>query len=332
MEISNLFSSLPGMYVTQSFSHALTSAIISGMAVQAWRIKDPVVKQRFHLITVLFPIFSFPLYQIMNPSRSSIFFRLDALFDSSGWLNLELWGKIPLSLFFLFIVFLTTAIFLVQEMIPVLRHVFEPRDVGGGRTDRVDTGLREEMRDLLAGRREEPDIVLIRDDDHILYSSTGKRPVIFLSTGLVDELSREEIRAVIAHEIAHIERNRMPLLIAVFTLRIAMFFNPIVLLEFRRAVQEEEKICDDSAVSLSGNPRALAGALRKLYYEPGTVHPLNVTRLSELRASFEEYSHNEQIESRIRRLEEGEVRQGGGEGFAFFFTLVVITALNYFVV
>lgn len=263
------------MYIVQSFLHALISAIIIDRAIHSWNINNSLVRQRFRFIVILFPAFSFPLYQLINPDRNSISFRLSSLFDINRWLNMDLWGIIPIGLIFVIILFITTVIFLFQEMIPVLRHTFETKE--------IDVGMR-----------------------------------------MPDKIS-------IAHELAHINRTKRPLLITIFLFRVLMFFNPVVLLEFRRIIQDEEKICDDMAVSLTKKPYALFEALQKLYCKVGDKQPFQFKRFSSIKDSLEEYSHNIHIESRIIRLEQGQVNRTGGEWIKFTLVLIVIMIINYFV-
>jgi hypothetical protein len=111
-----------------------------------------------------------------------------------------------------------------------------------------------------------------------------------------------------------------------------MFFNPVVLLEFRRATQDEEKICDDMAVSLTHKPHALAGTLKKLYRGTADGNLPKIGQISNLKDSLEEYSHSIHIESRIDRLEEGAVNRRGGEWIKFSFAVIAIVVINYFIV
>jgi len=275
------------------------------------------------------PIFSFPVYQLINPDRASIAFRLGALFDINRWLNLEL-GGVPFSLFFITIAFVTTLIFLIQEMVPVLRHTLESKR-SGYNTEGPDNNPLV-LRALEHLSAEKPDIFTLDDDEFILFSSTGKNPAIFISTGLIEALSAEQLQAVVAHEIAHIQRNRKPLLLIAFLLRITMFFNPVVLLEFRRIVQEEEKICDDMAVLSTKDPSALSGALQKLYYRDDVINPLQLRKLSGMRDSLEEYSHNVQIGNRITRLKYSPVHGIDGKWAELTVTVIMIVGINYFVV
>jgi len=330
MNISGLLNTYPGMYMAQAFCHSIIAFIIVERAMRLWRINNPLIRQRFGLLVILLPIVSFPTYQLINPYRGSISFRLGALFDISRWLNLELWGRVPLGLFFIIIILITASIFLFQEMIPVLKHTVESKSFGSDREESDNNPAVLQAIDHLS--TEKPDIITFDDDEFILFSATGKNPAIFISTGIVEALSVEELRAVIAHEIAHIRRNKKPLLIIAFLFRMLMFFSPVVLLEFRRMVQEEEKICDDIAVLLTNNPTALSEALKKLYYKDEVINPLQFRRFSGMRDSLEEYSHNIQIGSRIMRLEKASKHNVDGHWAEFILTVFIIIGINYFIV
>jgi Zn-dependent protease with chaperone function len=330
MSLSTLFNSVAGMYLAQSFCHSVIAAMITDRALKAWNIYDPLVRQRFRLIVILFPIVSFPLYQLINPVRSSGLFRLDSLFDINRWLFLEIWGFIPISLLFLLIFVITSLVFLFQEMLPVLTSTL---DAGHPEHDgtRLDVGpfIVEASRSLSIRK---PDVVLLDDDNPLLFSTTGKDAVIFVSTGLRQALTTEQMQAALAHELAHIARSRRPLLIAVFLLRIIMFFNPIVLVKFRRAVRDEEKICDDIAVSLTRNPAALAATLKIFYQKTDGAPEPDPRKLFTLNVSLEEYSHNLHLEARIRRLEAGSTDRMESWGVPFLITLLAVAVLNYFIV
>jgi len=327
---NSFFNSYLGMFMAQAFIHSVIALIVVDRAIYLWNINNPLTRQRFHLIVVLLPVFSFPAYQIINPDRGSISFRLGAIFDINRWLNLELWGTIPLGLFFIAIIAITTIIFLFQEMLPILKHTVESK--------RSDIEAEKAGDNSVVGQAiehlpvEKPDIFILQDDDYVLFSTTGKNASVYLSTGMIKKLNTEQLRAAVAHEIAHIIRNKKPLLIVAFLFRMIMFFNPVVLLEFRRLVQEEEKICDDMAVALTKTPRALSEALKKLYHKNENNSLLKLKKISEMKDSIEEYSHNIHIESRIHRLEKGSINKTDGEWFKLILTIVIITGINYFVV
>lgn len=334
MNVSNFFNSyMMGMYVAQAFSHSLIAALIVDRAIQAWKITNPVVRQRFSLIVMVFPIFSFPLYQTINPQRGSISFRLEALFDINRWLNIELWDKVPLNLFFVFMLVAAALIFLFQEIIPIVRHILKSKESGTEEDWEEEPHEDPVIDEVLADfPGEKPRISLIDDDEFIIFSTTGENPVIFLSTGLVKTLNADETRAAIAHELAHITRSKRPLLVAIYIIRVLMFFNPVVLVEFRRMVQEEEKICDDIAVLMTGKQDALAETLKKFSHKGEEPSIKTMKNISTVSASLEDYSHSVHMESRIQRLEGGPIHDTGGAWLRFFLTLSAISVINYFIV
>lgn len=203
MDIS-LFYTYLGMYIVQSFCHSVIAFIIVERTIHVLEITDPIVRQRFRIIIIIIAILSMPFYQLINPDRGSISFRQSSLLDSIRWLNLEiLWG-IPLWIFFFIMIILTSLIFVFQELIPILRHALESRNSPEIK-EKFDTSsfnyYIEELEDIM------PDIFLLEDEDYILYSTTGNNPAIYLSKGIISSLNRDQLKAVIAHEIAYIKRN-----------------------------------------------------------------------------------------------------------------------------
>jgi hypothetical protein len=330
MSISSFFNSFVGMYVAQSFCHSIIVAMIADRALKAWRVEAPEVRQRFRLIAIIFPIVSFPLYQLINPDRSSALFRLGSLFDINRWLNMEIWGLIPIGLLFLILLGFTALVFFFQEMVPVLKHTLD-----SSQTDEdiqlMDTGPFVGNAAKTLGIKT-PDVVLIEDDEPFIFSATGKKPAIFVSSGLTKALDQGQMDASLAHEMAHIARSRRPLLIMVFILRIIMFFNPVVMVKFRRAVKDEEKICDDIAVSLTRDPAALVEALKTFYHTAAKTPEPAAGKASARDVSLEEHSHNLHLESRIRRLESGPTDARDGGTVPFIVTLLSAAMINYFIV
>jgi len=316
------------MYLAQSFLHSLIAALIVDTALLAWKIEEPVIRQRFRLLVIVLPIISFPLYQMITPERGSALFRLDAYFDIGRWLDLELWGTVPLGVLFLFFLAFTAVVFVLQELLPIAQHTLSSGDsaLQAARPEpesRVTRAL-----EGLPGRK--PDVFIIDDDAFAMFSSTGKDPAVYLSGGLVETLTLDELRAAIAHEIGHIRRSRRPAMVMIFVLRVLMFYNPIILMEFRRIVQEEEKICDDVAAAITGDRAALAGALRKFYYVDGEERQPAMKDAPRLRDRIEEYSHTLLIDDRIARLEQPSGPTTNASA-VFVVVLMTIVAINYYV-
>jgi hypothetical protein len=328
--IGSLYSTYIGMYMVQSVCHSFLAAAVADISILAWKIDNPVLKQRFRIMVILLPLFSFPIYQAINPDRGSISFRLEALFDTGRWLNLVLWGKFTLSPLFILILLITALVFLFQEMLPILRHVFESKRTESETVSPHENSALKKALDSLPG--EKPDVIVINNEELILFSSTGREPKVFISTGLLEEFSPEQLQVALAHEAAHIKRSRKPILVMVFIFRVIMLFNPIALIEFRKTVQEEEKICDYIAISMTKKPHVLAEILDKFRSGPGDTRADEPTRLSEMTSAVERYSHDMLMKSRIRQLEQEPAYNPGEGWFQFLLAVAVIIALNYFIV
>jgi Zn-dependent protease with chaperone function len=331
MRLSGFFQSYPGLYMTQAFFHSLVASIVAEIAIKAWNVRDPEVRQRVFLIPVVVPVFLFPLFHFLRPERDSTYFRLGTIFESDRWLGLEMLGTHPLMGGLVLVFTITSLVFLFQELIPILRHTSDSGNPGKA-VEKIeipeDPAVRAAMNPLPAL----PAVFVVEDDDFLIYSTTGKGAAVYLSSSLVKTLTEGELRSAIAHEISHVVRSRHPMLVGAYLLRALMFFNPVVLMEFRRAAQEEEKVCDEFAVSVTRNRDALVQALRKLYLPPDDPPPLRERRTRKTAKEIEERSHRLNIESRISRLESGEDRDQGIRWLVPAAVTVSVVLINYFVV
>ena len=330
MNLSGFFHSWPGLFMTQAFFHSLAASIVAEIAIKAWDVRNPAVRQRVFLIPVVVPVVLYPLFQLFRPERGSTYFRLGAIFDSERWLELEILGTHPVMGGLALVFAITSLLFLFQELIPILRHSFESGNPGKtvGKVDfPEDPAIRTGMEPLPVV----PAVYVVEDDDFLIYSTTGKNAAVYVSSSLVSTLTEGELRSAVAHEISHVVRSRHPMLVGAYLLRALMFFNPVVLMEFRRAAQEEEKVCDAFAVSVSRDRRALVQALRKLYLPPEEPPPRG-RRTRKTAREIEERSHRLNIESRISRLESGEGLDSGLRWLVPTAVTVAVVLVNYFIV
>ena len=330
MDLSRFFDSYPGSYVTQAFFHSVVAGAVAEFALKSWKIRSPSIRQKFLLLAVVFPIFSFPLYRLADSGRASVYFRLGALFDSSRWVSIELPFSIPLGAVLILVFFMTSLVFFFQELFPVLKHALASgKSAPGEIREGEDPAIAQALESLPV---EKPEIFVLEDEDPMIFSSTGEKGSVYLTSGLLGLLTVEQLQAALAHEISHVARSRRPYMIVVFLLRILMFFNPIVLLEFRRSVQDDEKICDEMAASLTGKPLVLAETLRRLYLSQEVQATDDPGRGPSVTEKMEEYSHRLNIRSRIERLEKGYEKGAVGDWLAFAVTFLAIAAVNYYVV
>lgn len=141
-------------------------------------------------------------------------------------------------------------------------------------------------------------VVLIRDNGSRAAFTHGLlRPVIYMSTGLLNKLDRDEIKAVFLHELHH-KRRLDPLRFFLLTLLRDMFFYiPLIgyLVGYIRFKKEHE--ADDAARASANEALSLAGALLKVaaFQKDMAMMPASITGGAEGGA----------VAARIRRLIEG---------------------------
>jgi beta-lactamase regulating signal transducer with metallopeptidase domain len=117
----------------------------------------------------------------------------------------------------------------------------------------------EEVKNKLGLRRR---IRLTTSDGISSPMALGLREIC-IPRRLLEDLDPHEARSILAHEIAHLRRVD-PLWLIVFGVAGALlFFQPLVAVAMRRFLIESELICDKAAVSLTGDPGALARSLLK---------------------------------------------------------------------
>lgn len=319
-----------GMYVVQSVFHAMIASAIVGAVIFAWDIKQPLIRQRLRLIGILLTVVSFPVYQLFNPNRGDVFFRLNSLFDTRRLLFFEVFG-VPMVTLFVFVIFVTLLLFIFQEMIPMLMSFVEKfrgeLDIEDEKHKLSEVSLTKLQRALDELDVMEEMVIVFDEDELEIFSSTGLNPKIYLSTGLIARFDVRHLKAAIAHEIGHISRTRVPMLVFAYLLRLVMFFNPFIMIAFRKMVNEEEKICDDIAIAITEDPEALQEAvsmIREQVYRDGS-DPESLT------TALQTYSHDRVLLHRIRRVSD-QAKGDGSWPLAMLTAVVSIVIINYHVV
>ena len=90
------------------------------------------------------------------------------------------------------------------------------------------------------------------------------RPVLLLPEGIADRLSPEQLQAVLAHELSHVQR-RDNLTMAMHMFVEALFwFHPAVWWIKSRLLDEQERACDEEVLRLGSEPMAYAESLLKV--------------------------------------------------------------------
>ena len=132
------------------------------------------------------------------------------------------------------------------------------------------------------------------------------KPVILFPLGVVTGLPRDQVEALLAHELAHILRKDYLVNILQNFVDILFFYHPGVRWISSHIRSERENCCDDVAVSLSGNSLNVAKALTNIQgYDMRTPYPAMAAANKSLGSRG--------LLARIRRLVSPPVK---GSGFA----------------
>ena len=131
--------------------------------------------------------------------------------------------------------------------------------------------VRSSVDALAASGHDRPSAITVVSSSSPVLMCTGiDRPSIVVSTGTLDRLDDRALEAALAHEFAHLA-TRDPLtgwwLMAARTIQ---FFNPVVQILARQAVQDLERRAD-IAVTAQGRAAGLADAVHRLSLA-GDVH------------------------------------------------------------
>jgi uncharacterized protein (TIGR03435 family) len=90
------------------------------------------------------------------------------------------------------------------------------------------------------------------------------QPVVLLPVAALAGLTAEQVRAILAHELAHVRRHDAAVNVAQTIAETLLFYHPAVWWISSRIRTEREHCCDDVALAVSGDAYAYASALAEL--------------------------------------------------------------------
>lgn len=90
------------------------------------------------------------------------------------------------------------------------------------------------------------------------------KPVVLLPLGAINGVPAEQMEAILAHELAHIRRRDYLVNLIQSLLEVIFFYHPVVWWLSKNIRVERENICDDIAITLTGNTMEFAKALTNI--------------------------------------------------------------------
>lgn len=110
--------------------------------------------------------------------------------------------------------------------------------------------------------------IVIQSDKHVAFCLGIKNPKIYISTGLLSILSKQEIETVLRHEQYHLENYDTFTMIVASVTRSMFPFFPLVNDLIKRYQVEREIQADKFAINKVGSAEALLSTLKKLLISP----------------------------------------------------------------
>lgn len=320
------------LYLAQSFCYSMVAVVAAYPLLKIWRIRDPGLRFNFHLLTLLLPVVLPALFSLLYPARYGLNFRdRVALLDLRQWLELSLWGQLRVEHLLLIIFAASTVLFLLQEVFPLVTRPSRKsglHPIEHGRFPVLDEALRESST-LMS--HPTPPVMLLESTGPETFIKGVFRPTLVVSTAVAASAGKEELTAILCHEMAHLARRDHWTGWALVLVRGLAFYNPIAWFTSRLMWQENEQLCDFLSAKATGNPVALASALvdtaeqnwsTRLLPPPGSDSPPQGSHV---------HMVNSHLAFRVRRLLE---HQNGNEewGMARLFAFaLMLTALLFFV-
>ncbi len=133
------------------------------------------------------------------------------------------------------------------------------------------------------------------------------KPVVLLPLGALNGVPAQQMEAILVHELAHIRRRDYLVNLLQSVLEVIFFYHPVVWWLSQNIRIERENICDDIAITITGNTMEFAKALTNIQ-EMNLGSPALAAGLSG--------KNKNRLVNRIRRLAgKPKVKPGFAEGF-----------------
>jgi Zn-dependent protease with chaperone function len=248
----------------QLLVHGLIAAVVVQALLRAWRLGDPDQRLRLRLLGLLLPLAVTPAFLWIAPFRGELPFRDEAvLLDTQRYPELRLSG-LPLHEWAVLLLGAAGVALLLRDVVPLLLERL-PR--GQPTLSEAPEALRAAIAEIASemGLAEPPRLRVQDARQPALLCSGLRHPTLVVSRGTLELLDEDELRAGLAHELAHVARRDPLLGWVLMGLRVLLATNPAGQLLGRAALRDIEMRADDLAAAVTKRPLALASGLVKVF-------------------------------------------------------------------
>jgi beta-lactamase regulating signal transducer with metallopeptidase domain len=148
----------------------------------------------------------------------------------------------------------------VVALARVAAGIWQVRQIRRNCTAIPDVSLDPTLRELMSETKR-PVRLLTSEKARVPAALGFRNPAIVLPAWALRDLSVDELRPILIHELAHLRRHDDWTNLAQKAIRAVLFFHPAVWWIDARLSMEREMACDDAVLATTGNPRAYAGCL-----------------------------------------------------------------------
>ncbi|MBM4388799.1 MAG: M48 family metalloprotease, partial [Deltaproteobacteria bacterium] len=288
-----------------STAQAFFLALFTEALLKVWKVRLHSQRILFHAAAFIVPpaIMPFNVYRILSGDESAFDFHI---LDVQPWLNLAIYQGITMSHVLLFFCAISLILFAVQEIPPFIAHIRGVLSIDRSAAGKQESSAEAEgVINCIAS--EFPYKINILDDAAAAVYAAGLfAPEIVIDRPVLSRLTTGELRLVMMHEAAHIIRRDNLWGLALFSLRVILFFNPVSMVLFRRIIQENEIACDEYALKRSDGREDLINGIEKLYSHETVAGSIpgegNYGWLSHKTAALDNFSSYSGIIERIEKI------------------------------
>jgi Zn-dependent protease with chaperone function len=249
--------------------HGCIAALLVEALLRLWRVQDPDERLALRWLALVAPLVLPAAFHVLVPGRSTEWFgTARAVFAGDHW-NQVAAGQAGAASVATVALLVAGGLLYLRDALPFLddrvRGVAD-RDARSGDPElaRVRT-LLDEIRHVVHAPAME--VVLLDRRTPVLLCSGVDRPTLVVSAGTLDRLGEEELRAALAHELAHAARRDPLMGWLLMVVRTAAWFSPAAQVVARQVVQELEYRADVTVARL-GYRAALGRAIAALSDTP----------------------------------------------------------------
>jgi Zn-dependent protease with chaperone function len=253
--------------LSQGIFHSLVAALFGEALVRSWAVSHPAQRVALRLVALAYPLLIFPALVLLFPHRGGEAFRDAALLSGRRWSDVPFLG---LDLYRVFVFSLASLglLLLLIDVVSLLGTLRRGRPPPARPDPPRAAALRAALAPLSPGGAGPPVIYLDRAAPS-LFCAGVRHPAIYVTRGAIDLLDSGELRAALAHELAHLGRRDPEQSWVMLGLRCVMGWNPTFQVLARALARDAERLADERGVELGADRLALASGIVKLHRATG---------------------------------------------------------------